>query len=238
MSGTGTRDGDAACGEDTAAYALGALGELEARAFEEHLRGCARCREELATFQPVVDALPSAVPQRSAPAELRGRVLATVRSEAELRGASRGRSASDAPVVARPRSRRPWRLASAGLAVAAVSAAVALAIAGSEAVHTRVIGAQASIPGARATLRLNGSRGQLRIQGMPQAPRGDVYELWVQRGSQVRPTDALFTVSSDGRASVGVPGSLEGASAVMVTAEPIGGSAKPTGPAVIVARVG
>jgi len=236
MSAMDAPEGRAGCGEDTAAYALGALSEQEASSFEEHLRTCARCREELAALQPVVDALPSAVPQRTAPAELRGRVLATVRSEAELRG-GRERPELGAP-PGRARSWRPWRLAWAGLAVAAVSAAIALAIAGNEPTHTRVISAHAGIPGTRAVLRVTGNRGQLRIAGMPQAPRGHVYELWIERDGAAQPTDALFTVSSTGRASVGVPGSLKGASAVMVTAEPLGGSAQPTGAPVIVARVG
>lgn len=223
--------------EDAAVYALGALEEQEALDFAEHLRTCPRCRDELAALQPVVDALPSAVEQRSAPAELRGRVLATVRSEAELQGASRPRDVAG-PVPRPAREWRPWRLAAAGLAVAAVSAAVALAFAGSGPVVNRAIPAHASVPGARAVLHLDGTRGLLRIAGLPQAPRGHVYEVWVEREGAARPTDALFTVTSAGRAAVGVPGSLTGATAVMVTSEPLGGSPKPTGSPVIVARLG
>lgn len=223
--------------EDAAAYALGALQEQEALEFAEHLRACAHCREELTAMQPVVDVLPSAVAQRSAPSELRGRILSTVRSEAELRGAS-SRGASAEPARRRSREWRPWRLATAGLAVAAVSAAVALAFAQSGPVVNRAIHARASVPGARVILHLDGERGQLRIAGMPQAPRGHVYEVWVERGGAARPTNALFTVSSSGRAAVGVPGSLSGATAVMVTSEPLGGSPKPTSSPVIVARLG
>jgi anti-sigma-K factor RskA len=223
--------------EEAAVYALGAMEEPEARAFAEHLRSCARCREELSALKPVVDALPSAVAQRSAPTELRSRVLSTVRSEAELQGASRGRSPVDS-VRRRGRDRRPWRLAAAGIAVAAVSAAVALAFAARGPVVSRAIGARASVPGAHAVLRLSEGHGLLRIAGMPQAPRGHIYEVWVERGGAPRPTDALFTVSSAGRAAVGVPGSLTGATAVMVTSEPLGGSAKPTSSPVIVARLG
>ena len=222
-------------GGEVAAYALGALAEDDARAFAEHLRGCAACREELAAVQPVADALPSAVPQRSAPVELRGRVLATVRSEAELRGAS----TSERPNVARGRRTArawwPWRLATAGLALALVAAVAVIAFSGGQ--SRRVIRAQVSAPGARVALKLSGNRGQLQIQGMPQSPPGRVYEVWVQRGGAVHATDALFNVTAAGRASVGVPGSLAGASAVMVTAEPRGGSSQPTRPPVIVARI-
>jgi anti-sigma-K factor RskA len=226
--------------EDVAAYVLGALGEEEARAFAEHLRGCARCREELGELQPVVDALPSAVPQRTAPAELRGRLLATVRSEAELRGAGARAGRAAHRDGARPGAwaRRPWRLATAGLALAAVVAAVAIALSGGGGAQTRVVQAQVSARGAQVSLHIDNERGQLRIAGMPQSPPGHIYEVWVEREGVAHPTDALFTVSSAGSASVGIPGSLAGASRVMVTAEPRGGSSRPTSAPVIVARVG
>ena len=44
---------------------------------------------------------------------------------------------------------------------------------------------------------------------MPQAAPGRVYEVWVKRAGLPQPTDALFTVSSAGDASVGVPGSID-----------------------------
>jgi hypothetical protein len=172
------------------------------------------------------------------PTELRGRVLATVRSEAELRGASTGErdTASDRRSRRAARPRLPWRLATAGLALALLAAVAVIAFSSGE--GQRVVRAQVTKPGAHAVLHLVGARGQLQIEGMPQTPPGRIYEVWVQRGAAVHPTDALFTVTSAGRASVGVPGSLAGASAVMVTAEPRGGSSKPTSPPVIVARLG
>lgn len=238
MSADEQQDGCAGRAEEAAVYALGALEEPEALAFAEHLRTCGRCREELAALQPVVDALPAAVAQHSAPAELRGRLLSTVRSEAELRGASRARGASAEPVSRRAREWRPWRLAAAGAAIAAVSAAVALAFAASGPSVGRAVHARASVRGAHAVLQVNGGHGLLRIAGMPQARPGHIYELWVERGGAPHPTDALFTVSSTGRAAVGVPGSLSGATAVMVTSEPLGGSRTPTSAPVIVARLG
>jgi hypothetical protein len=51
------------------------------------------------------------------------------------------------------------------------------------------------------------------------------------------PTGTLFGVSSSGTASIGVPGSLNGISAVMVTDEPAGGSPAPTTAPLIVARL-
>ncbi len=226
------------CGEDAAPYVLGALSEQEAQSFDEHLRGCASCRQEVAELQAVANALPAAVPQRAAPAELRARVLHTVRGEAELRAAGEARAQPERERRRRGfgSARRSWELALGGLAAAALVVLVTLALAGGSGTSTRVIRAQTP-GGTQASLRLSSGHGQLVIAGMPPSPRGHVYEVWVQRSGVARPTDALFTVTRAGRASVGVPGSLAGASAVMVTAEPDGGSSHPTSAPVVVARL-
>jgi hypothetical protein len=65
-----------------------------------------------------------------------------------------------------------------------------------------------------------------------------VYELWINRGGAAQRTDALFTVTSRGAATVGVPGSVSGVKEVMVTSEPLGGSSVPTSAPVIVAHLG
>ncbi|HEX5851838.1 MAG TPA: anti-sigma factor [Solirubrobacteraceae bacterium] len=92
-------------------------------------------------------------------------------------------------------------------------------------------------PSARApvaSLRRIGHRGELKLSGMPQPPIGEVYQVWLGRtGRPPQPTDALFTVTSAGSATVDIPGSLRGVREVMVTAEPLGGSASPTGPALL-----
>jgi anti-sigma-K factor RskA len=242
VSAQDPRSGYTGCGEDAAAYVLGALTEQEATAFAAHLRECGRCREEVAALQPVADALPATVAQRSAPPELRGRVLGTVRAEAELRDASAARGAPSA----RRRARRLWSdsasrgrgLALGALAAAVLAALAVLALSGGGGSGTKVVSAQVSIPTARASLHVSGGRGQLQVEGMPQTPPGRVYEVWVEKAGAAQPTDALFSVTSAGRASVGVPGSLDGVTAVMVTAEPKGGSPHPTRPPVIVARLG
>ena len=57
--------GDDAVHELTAAYALDAVEPDEARGYEEHLAGCERCREELASLQTAAGALAYAVERRS-----------------------------------------------------------------------------------------------------------------------------------------------------------------------------
>jgi hypothetical protein len=73
---------------------------------------------------------------------------------------------------------------------------------------------------------------------MPAAPQGKIYEVWVARGRRLLPTDALFNASSAGTATVAVPLSLHGASAVLVTAERLGGARVPTMTPLITARLG
>ena len=73
---------------------------------------------------------------------------------------------------------------------------------------------------------------------MPQAAPQRVYEVWVKRAGPPRATDALFTVSRAGDATVAVPGGVAGVRTVLVTSEPRGGSSAPTSSPVIVANLG
>lgn len=223
-----------------AAYVLAALERQEAARFREHLGDCAVCRADVASLQPVVDSLPTSVPHVVASEELRERVMASVRSEAELLHAA-GASA-DRPHPARPRlrSRRLQVLTVAGaMALGVLVGAIALDT-GSRTPTPRVTSAQlASLPaGAKAVLRQVGAHAELVMSGVSQPPSGKIYELWLAReGKAPQPTDALFGVTHSGSASVNVPGNLSGVRQVMVTAEPLGGSPHPTSLAIIVARL-
>ncbi len=225
-------------GADAGAYVLGALDEHELEPYREHLAACAACREEVAQLQVLADSLAVAVPRVQTPAEVRARLMSVVHGEAELLRAS-GHEA-DRPVRARPRW--SWRLLGALAATGALAAGVligALAINTGSIQRTRVIRAMVLVPGHRATaaLRKVGSHVELEVKGMP-PPLGRIYEVWLERGSRSpEPTDALFSVTSEGDGTVGVPGNLGGVSKVLVTAEPLGGSAKPTRSPVIVASV-
>jgi hypothetical protein len=214
---------------DAAPYVLGALEDAES--YREHLTGCASCRAQVAELQLVADVLPASVPPMVAPDGMRQRVLATVRSEAELLQATGSQADLPQSRPGRWRSRRV-SLVGAGLAIAAtVAAAVAIAINASPTTHERVTSAQvaANIGGAHASLRQTGSRAELVVSNMPQPPLGEIYEVWLGRASaSPQPTDALFGVTNAGRGSVNVPGNLHGVKEVMVTHEPLGGSSHPT----------
>ncbi len=231
------------CGVDAAPYMLGALSDSEVEVFAAHLTTCAVCREEVAAMQMVVAVLPAAAPQLTAPAELKQRVLVTVHSEASLHGpaASTSTSASVAR-AARPSARTSlagWRPALAGLGVVAVIVAViAIALSsGSGSGTVRTVHAQVLAPNASATLRVSDGHAELSIAGMPQTTPDRVYEVWILRTGEPQPTNALFTVSRTGSATVGVPGAIAGVKEVLVTSEPRGGSPAPTRSPVIIAHV-
>lgn len=244
MSGSGARDEPTGCAANAAPYVLGALTEEERREFVRHLDNCVVCREEVAELRIVADALPGAAPQLDAPSQLRAKVMADVRAEpgAEPEGAVSG----DAPRIAgraaarrRPPARRPLivfgALAAASLAV--VLAVLALTSAGGAPSSTRLIRAQVHLANASASLRVSDGHAVLDVSGLPQAGVGRVYEVWVKRSGAAQPTDALFTPTRAGSASVGVPGQVNGVKTVMVTAEPSGGTRVPTTEPVIIANV-
>jgi hypothetical protein len=225
-------DFDCARRVDAAPYVLGALETPES--YRKHLATCAICQAEVDELQLVVDTLPATVLSVSAPNALRQRVLATVRSEAELLNAA-GLEADRPPRRAHRWRSRPMALAIAG-AIAACAAAAAIVINSSSSPHERVISAQiaTSIQGAHASLYQIDNRSSLVVSGMPQPALGKIYEVWLNRGgASPQPTDALFSVTNRGSGSVAVPENLHGVKEVMVTSEPLGGSTRPTSPPLI-----
>lgn len=237
MSADDLHTGEEGCALDAAPYVLGALTDAEHDAFVLHMQTCVVCREEVASLQSVVLALPAAVPQIAAPQELKRRVMATVQGEAGLRGASE----SSAPQRSRAiLPRLGWRpaMASLGAMAALITVAVvAFSSAGGGSSGTRLIHAQVTLPHASVQVRVSDGHAELNVANMSQAPPNHVYEVWVKRAGNPQPTDALFTVSTAGDATVGVPGSVKGVKQILVTAEPTGGSKVPTSTPVIVANL-
>jgi anti-sigma-K factor RskA len=227
------------CEGNAAPYVLGALTEEEHQTFRIHLESCAVCREEVAALQVVADALPGAVQQLNTPTELKQRIMAVVAQEASLVPDAAERRARGQGGRALPWafSLRPaLALGAAALVIAALAVALLIPGGGSSS-STRVISAEVLAPKASASLRVSGGHAELDIADMPQTEPNRVYEVWVKRSGAPQPTNALFTVTAKGNATVGVPGSVSGVKQILVTSEPLGGSKVPTRNPVIVANL-
>lgn len=220
------------CGEDVAAYALGALPAPDAYEFERHLRSCELCQTDLASLRPAVDALPLSVDAVEPPPQLRKRIMTVV--EADVRE----RRAAEKAGRERRFSWRPLPALAAACAVLIVGVAVGTAVTGEGTgpEPARTVTAASTPEGATATVEVMQRGGRLHVEDMPKAPVGRVYQVWLRRGDEPpEPTDALFEVRRDGTADVAVPGDLEGVRQVLVTHEPRGGSTVPTQTPAIVA---
>lgn len=206
--------------ELVAGYALDALSVDEERIFEAHLAHCPSCQEDLAAFTESAAALALAAPATPVPAGLRGRILETARSE------------HPAVVPLGPRWAYP-------VAAVAACAAVGLGV-WAATLHSRLGSVQAlrglPLVGARGSVVLGRSgEAALVVSGLPPAPSGKTYEIWVIRNAEAQPA-GLF--SPRPRTTViRLARRVPSGDRVGVTLEPDGGSAHPTGkPLVLSAR--
>jgi hypothetical protein len=132
-----------------------------------------------------------------------------------------------------------WMSLAASVALAIGIGGGALLSGGDGGVTPRTVVARVDAPGAAAHVRVTSDGAKLVVSGMPAPPAGRVYQVWLRHGAGTtpKPTDALFSVSRHGDATVDVPGELDGVDAVLVTDEPDGGSRLPTRAPVITARL-
>lgn len=188
--------------EQAALYALGALSQLEARAFENHLSdGCAVCQAELAEFDGVVGVLGLGAPPASPPPYLREMLSARIAKEPGNILSSKGSRARAAPGTLAPLTARrspwvtalPWAVA-ACLAIVAVSSVLSLrraidASREAEREATRALGQaqqmnemlgranQRQAEQARIIAALNGGSSRIVLAAQKDAPQplGSVY---------------------------------------------------------------
>lgn len=228
----------------TGAYAVGALDDLERARFEAHLDVCPDCRLEVASLREAAALLTesTAIPP---PAGLRARVLAEAATVRPLPPqVSSPRHSTGAPGRASRRRWFPALVVAAALALIAGIGAVWQPWSGPGDVGDeperrltaaeRVIGAPDAekvtlqVDGAEATVIRSKAEGRavLVTKGMPPAPDGRVYELWLRDDSGhltpagLMPDGADHTLLLEGDASE--------ATGVGITHEPEGGSEIPT----------
>jgi hypothetical protein len=227
-------NGDHPDRDDLVAYSLEALEPREAAEIEAHAPSCARCMRELEALAPAVAVLGESVEQLEPPPELRERVLAIVREEAEAKPAE-------------VRETRPERRGLRGLLPrpAMGLAALAIAVAGAGgyliAGNGSGGGGESTVPvvaqsGIGGTLAVGDTSSMLDLHGLKQLSGSEVYQVWVARGTSVRPS-SNFIPDSSGRAMTAVDGHLTGGTKVMVTREPHPGRTTPTPPILLSATV-
>jgi anti-sigma factor RsiW len=215
----------------TAAYALDALDEGDAREYEEHLRDCPRCREELRELSEAASALAYSAPAPAPPAALRARILDEVRRN----------GANVVPL----RARRTF-FATTGLAAVAASVAVGLGVwafslqnsLDEERKANRVqdtaielisdpASTRTPLSGGNGTLVVGRDRsGVLILSGVDAAPNDKDYEAWVAEEERPEPA-GVFDAGSENIVVLERP--VPPGASVMVTLEQEGGVAQPEG---------
>jgi anti-sigma-K factor RskA len=223
--------------ELSAAYALDALDGDELEAYETHLAGCERCREEVAAFRATASALAYDVDLRAPPETLEHRILAAARAER--------------PNVVPLRQR--VAIPAAALSAVAAVAAVALGI---WSVHlSNSLDRQKSIRKDQKALidilsdcaktPTSGSSGAVCVaptekavliaDGLPAASPDKTYEAWVIAGKSVQPA-GLFRGGA-GRKYVLLTKAVRAPAKVAVTLERRGGVSAPTTAILLQAQV-
>jgi anti-sigma-K factor RskA len=195
-------------GDDVGAYLLGALNDVERKAFERHLRDCPECQEELERLRPAAEVLPASVEQLAPPPGLKKRLMAEVD-----------------PRARRPRPPATWLAAAAALVIALAVVAGITQLGGDD---TRTLTATVAkaMPQAGGDLEVDGNRATLRLHDMPDLGSARVYQVWLQHGDRLVPA-RTFEVGSRGVGNVELQG-VEDADGVFVTREARGGAQVPS----------
>lgn len=211
--------------DELAAYLLGALEPGEAAELERHLVGCEECRTELEWLRPAVQMLPESVQRVEPPRELREGLMAQVRAEARTEAEGAARSAGRERGLLRGWVLRP----ATGLAalVLVVAAVAAFAIGGGSSGGNATTIFSGRSPDVTAEMVSSGSSGTLHLANLHQLPPDKVLQAWVEREGRIESAKTLFVPNQDGTASATID-DMHGVTAVMVTAEPRGGSVQPT----------
>lgn len=222
------------------AYVLDALDDLERRRYEEHLRGCDRCREEVAGFAEAATLLTDDLAV-TPPADVRQRVMERVRAEPQA--GSQAPDEQQAPLTPAPHrpSRSRWWLAAAAAAVVAAAGLTYAVTRPDDPVTTlmaQVLDAEdaqvSTEQAAGATFTVVSSddvgRAVFMVDDLPQPPEGSDYQLWFVLDDGRAVSAGLVPPDGTPDARMLLEGSIPDAEETLVgvTVEPAGGSEQPT----------
>jgi anti-sigma factor RsiW len=210
--------------ELTVAYVLDALDADERHAYEAHLPGCERCREELASFWQTTEALAVAATGAEPSPDLRDRILAEARAERQVVVPFERRRRSLAPVLGAAAAVAAVIALAVGLWAAQVSGDLDDARLALE--RERAAAAILADPLAR-NISLEAGEGRLVVvpdgQGvlvldrLDSAPSGKTYMAWIVEGDT--PVAAGAFLGREERDLVPLDGTVDPGDVVAVTLE-------------------
>ncbi len=215
------------------AYAVDALDDLERIRFERHLKDCDTCRAEVSGLRETAVVMASVV-EAAPPSALRERVLSDIRTVRPLPP-----EATPVEVVGQKARRFP-RLVAAAAAALVLAGGVGRAVdrpgdeSGVQPVAAQVMEAGDAVShtvkvegGGSATVWHSRELGKavLITEGVPDAPAGKVYEMWLKKDNGPMEPAGLMT---GGDATVVLDGDASEATGFGITVEPEGGSQVPT----------
>lgn len=235
--------------ENAAAYAMNALDPEEARAFEEHLRGCAECPTTVAEMRSVLAMLPFAVELVEPPPQIKQQLMRQIRSASATDGAAADPSPQAAPT---PQPTPPrgtfWASLSRGTFARGAALASLVLVLGMAALLVRQ---QRELDELRRVQAIVGSpravaesvrAGEIQamiyavpdsptayfvLDGLPRLPAGRDFQVWMlAEGGPV----SVGVHHSEGSARwfITAPRPMREYDGVGVTQEPSGGSPAPT----------
>jgi len=228
-------------------YALGALDEQELKEFEAHLAsGCAICQAYVRETRETLMLLHRTITPETPPASVKARVLDDIGRE------------KVAPLVAtRRQTWRRWQVITGTLAAGIVGAVVAGTLITKRyeprhTIYTSVINllrdpATRDLPlyGAGPTPKAAGrflwnesGEGHIFVTNLPAAPEGKMYAVWtIAQRSAPRYVGTIQTDrTGQGGLHINTPRTDQAVETFAVTLEPVGTTAAPTGPMVLVSK--
>ncbi len=242
------------------ALALGATSPEETQAAHEHLAACSRPHRSVRELAATAVLLAEAVEPVEPPPDLRDRILAVARGTADRVPRSRAERPFRAPAVRGERRPVGPRVRPGWWAAAVLLLALGLSLWNVElrrvldrreaqlTAQQRVIDAVARgalVVPFTAAPGLGGARGAVVweagqqpivvFEGLPQPPRGRVYQLWAIRAGRPEDLGMTFRPGADGRFLTVLP-ELSAVEAVAVTVE-TGHVPQPTSPPVLTAEM-
>ena len=220
-------------------FALGILDANEEEMVRRHLESCAACRDELASYESVVDALSLATPMVDPPPNLRSQLLERVEGlsapETDTTPSSWKQSITSRvqDFLTGPR----WQPALVLAVIAIVVGAVYFWQQNSRVQPEEYeLTSTDAAPGAQGVIEVaaNGRDATLTVSGLPTLSPEEQYQLWLIVDGH-RASGAVFSVAEDGTATVPVDSGrpLSEFGAFGITIEPGGGSPGPTGQRVL-----